>query len=297
MRPRLSVVLPTLDCMALLPAHLKSMRPWLPQVDEIIVVDSHSSDGTPAYLLKHLRHPSVTLFSRPRGLYQSWNFGIEQTRGDWIYISTIGDPISAALLQHLCTVGDSLGCDVVASRPDFINEDGTPAARRIWPIDHILHAARGRGPIRQGGVETMLFALLAIPNALLGSSASNVYRGEHLRARPFPTEFGTVGDTAWSLRHGFETVYGFTPERGSWFRLHAKAYSEKDYAVENLCRKLAEVALATLERDDHAPELQSGIARYRLLETARKLCGCAPAASPASGCVDATVAAMSAPVP
>lgn len=278
--PKLSVVLPTLNCIGLLPAHLKTMRPWLNQADEIIVVDSFSNDGTPEYIRKNLRHEKVRFFSRPRGLYQSWNFGIEQTNGDWIYLSTIGDSITPALLQHLCDVGESFGCDVVASRPAFVNEDDTPAARMVWPIDHILRSSGGRQPIRLAGVDTLLFALLAIPNAVLGSSASNVYRGSHLRARPFPTEFGTVGDTAWSLRYGLETNYGFTPERGSFFRLHAKAYAKKDYEVVNLNAKLSAAALATLEGAGDSPEIRSGMAKYRLLETARMLvemhCGSGP---------------------
>lgn len=270
-KSKLSVVLPTLNCRHLLPAHLQSMRPWLKLVDEIVVVDSFSTDGTREYIQRNLRHPKVRFFSRPRGLYQAWNFGIEQTTGDWIYISTIGDSITPALLEHLCAVGESLGCDVVASRPAFIYENGTPAPRTVWPIDHILNAAAGRRPIRLAGVEPLLFALVAIPNALLGSSASNVYRGRHLRARPFPTEFGTVGDTAWSLCHGLATNYGFTPERGSFFRLHQKAYAKSDYAVENLCGKLAAFAREHLRQPHHSPAVAAGIARFGLIGVTEKI--------------------------
>lgn len=281
--PKLSVVLPTLNCAHLLPAHLKSMRPWLKRVDEIVVVDSHSSDGTPEYIREHLRHPNVKVVSHPRGLYQSWNFGISQTTGDWIYMSTVGDAITPELLQHLCEVGDALGCDVVASRPNFINEDDSPATATVWPIDHILKAAGRRRPLRMAGVETLLFALLAIPNALLGSSASNVYRGSHLRARPFPTEFGTVGDTAWSLRFGLQTTYGFTPERGSCFRLHAKAYAKKDYEVENLVGKLAQAALDCFEARSHPAEIQAGIQRCKLIETARRIVAAVEASGKTAG--------------
>lgn len=255
--------------MAMLPAHVKTMRPWLEQVDEIVIVDSHSHDGTPEYLQKHLRHPNVRLFQRPRGLYQAWNFGIEQTTGDWIYISTVGDGIFPPMLKHLIEVGESLGCGVVCSRPNFVDEKDRPVARVVWPIDHILRASGGRKPVRLAGVDCYLFALLAIPNALLGSSASNVYRGAHLRTRPFPTEFGTVGDTAWSLRYGLETVYGFTPECGTWFRLHEKSYSKKDYAVENLAESLAQEALRTLRREERSEVVRAGISKSRLVETAR----------------------------
>jgi polysaccharide pyruvyl transferase WcaK-like protein/glycosyltransferase involved in cell wall biosynthesis/MoaA/NifB/PqqE/SkfB family radical SAM enzyme len=266
--PKLSVVIPTLNCIHLLPAHVDSMKSWLGLADEIVVVDSFSDDGTPAYLKKHLKHRNVRILSHPRGLYQSWNFGISQTTGDWVYVSTVGDSITKTLLQHLCQVGESLECDVVASRPTFINVNNTPASRQIWPIDHILKSASGRKPLRLGGPETFLFALYSIPCAVLGSSASNVYRGSHLRERPFPTEFGTVGDTAWSLRYGLTTRYGFTPEIGSYFRLHPKAYSASEYAVNNLVLKMADYAVTTLTRSDHAAETTAAIAKCQLIETA-----------------------------
>jgi polysaccharide pyruvyl transferase WcaK-like protein/glycosyltransferase involved in cell wall biosynthesis/sulfatase maturation enzyme AslB (radical SAM superfamily) len=266
--PKLSIVIPTLNCIEMLPAHVESMRSWVGLADEVVVVDSFSDDGTPAYLKKNLKHKNLKVVSHPRGLYQSWNFGISQTTGDWVYISTVGDAITKPLLQHLCQVGETLGCDVVASRPTFVNADNTPASRQIWPIDHILKSASGRKPVKLSGPETFLFALYSVPCAVLGSSASNVYRGSHLRARPFPTEFGTVGDTAWSLRYGLTTRYGFTPETGSHFRLHPKAYAASEYAVNNLLLKMAEYGLGTLTQLEHADETKAAIVRCQLIQTA-----------------------------
>lgn len=265
---KLSVVIPTLNCIDLLPGHVASMRGWMSLADEIIVVDSFSDDGTPEYLKKHLKHRNVRILSHPRGLYQSWNFGISQTTGDWVYISTVGDIITLKLLKHLCEIGESLACDVVASRPTFITVNNTPASRQIWPIDHILKSSSSRKPVTLSGPEAFRFALYSIPCAVLGSSASNVYRGSHLRERPFPTEFGTVGDTAWTLRHGLATRYGFTVEIGSFFRLHPKAYTASEYAVNNLVLKMAECALTTLTRDDHSAQIRADIVRCQLIETA-----------------------------
>lgn len=270
---KLSVVIPTLNCIDLLPGHVASMRTWANLADEIIVVDSFSDDGTPEYLKKHLKHRNVRILSHPRGLYQSWNFGISQTKGDWIYISTVGDIITQKLLQHLCQVGEALACDVVASRPTFITVNNTPASRQIWPIDHILKSSSSRKPVTLSGPEAFRFALYSIPCAVLGSSASNVYRGSHLRERPFPTEFGTVGDTAWTLRHGLTTRFGFTPEIGSFFRLHPKAYTASEYAVNNLVLKMAECALSTLTGEDHSAEIRASIVKCQLIETAVTLVG------------------------
>ncbi len=267
----LSVVIPTLNCREMVEAHLQTMRPWLSLVDEIVVVDSYSDDGTPELIEKNLRHPKLRVMRHPRGLYQSWNFGIQQTMGDWIYISTVGDGISKKLLQHLRSVGEELECDVVASKPQFVTVDGRPMDQVVWPIDHILRSMPSRKALRLSGVEAFLYALFSLPCAVLGSSASNLYRGAHLRARPFPTTFGTIGDTAWTLEYGLTTRYGFTPESGSFFRFHPKAYSPSEYEVHDRQSKLLGLAEETLSQPDHPPEVAAMIERTRVREILRSL--------------------------
>lgn len=85
---------------------------------------------------------------------------------------------------------------------------------------------------------TQYLAFLHCPSSLLGSSASNLYRGAHLRARPFPTEYGTVGDTAWIMRYGHETRLALTPRQGSSFCIHEKeSHPSPDQCLE-LYRRL-----------------------------------------------------------
>src|SRR5437667_48674 len=67
--------------MAYLPRHLESMKEWLPLVEEVVVVDSESTDGTVEFLKKHLGPQSPRFFTHPPGLYQSWNFS-EQPLSD-----------------------------------------------------------------------------------------------------------------------------------------------------------------------------------------------------------------------
>lgn len=83
--------------------------------------------------------------------------------------------------------------------------------------------AFGKGrPFLVNPEATQFLAFQNCPQAILGSSASNLYRGAHLRARPFPTEYGVVGDTAWIMRYGHETRLALTPRRGSTFCIHEK---------------------------------------------------------------------------
>lgn len=195
-RRTISVVLPTFNCRSLLETHLRSMQAWLDLVDEVIVVDSRSTDGSLELIRQELRHPRLRIIERDRGLYASWNEGIAATTGDWVYISTTGDTITRAQLLHLREVGEALSADGVVSPPSFTHEDGRPHRDLGWPPAKLL-AALGKGrPFVMHPTATQILAFQFCPQAILGSSASNLYRGEHLRARPFPTEYGVVGDTA-----------------------------------------------------------------------------------------------------
>src|SRR5258705_10933855 len=100
----LGVLVPTLNCASLVPAHLESMRSWFDFASEIVVVDSHSDDGTIDLLREGLKHPGLRILQHPRGLYQSWNFGINQITSKYTYVSTVGDSISRAGLEHLYAV-------------------------------------------------------------------------------------------------------------------------------------------------------------------------------------------------
>jgi glycosyltransferase involved in cell wall biosynthesis len=243
------VVLPTLNCAHLLPDHLDSMQPWLDLVEQIVVVDSHSDDGTWEMLQKRLAgHPGATFHQRPRGLYQSWNFGISQLETDFTYVSTVGDSITRAGLEHLLGAASELQADVVVSKPDFIKEDGTPSSAGIsWPIDKLLTGLSITKPAVMDDWVLLLFLLENPVDAVLGSSASNLYRTSSLQEFPFPTQFGTVGDGAWGLANVFNYRLAVTPERFSTFRLHEKSYSARTYAVEDLNDRLFNLLVSSFE--------------------------------------------------
>jgi glycosyltransferase involved in cell wall biosynthesis len=218
----LSVVLPTFNCRKLIERHLRSMQSWAGLADEIVVVDSRSTDGTIELIKTGLQHPRLRIIERDRGLYESWNDGIAATSGRWIYISTVGDTIERAHLLHLIETGEAEAADVVISNPRFVNDDGMPLADPGWPAKKIIELAGLPRPFTLTPLGAGVLASLYSPKALLGSSASNVYRGEFLRRHPFPTEFAAAGDSAWILRHATEARLRFTPAIGTTFCMHEK---------------------------------------------------------------------------
>ena len=219
-------MIPTYNCAQLMERHLASVAKWSDLADEIIIVDSRSTDGTLEMIRKGLRHPNLRIIERDRGLYASWNEGIAATKGEWIYISTAGDTIERAQLLKLMIEGEKAEADVVVSPCLFVDEGGKP-----------LSGAGDRNPeiLRRSAGDSFLFAPPSVRDyialdagirGLLGSCASDLFRGAFLRARPFPTDYGTHGDTAWALRHSHEIRLCVVPVIGSTFCRHAKEREE-----------------------------------------------------------------------
>lgn len=223
----LSVVIPTYNCRALLERHVAEMATWLDLADEVIVVDSRSKDGTREYLAEHLRHPALRFIDRDRGLYQSWNEGIAATKGDWVYVSTAGDTIERAQLLKLMKAGAAAKADVVISPCRFVDESGQALPGTTAGNPAILRGFGGRTFVVNPPDVRDYVALDAGIQGLLGSCASDIFRGDFLRARPFPSNYGTHGDTAWTLRHAHEMRLCVVPEIGSTFCRHEKERLEE----------------------------------------------------------------------
>jgi hypothetical protein len=239
---KLGVVIPTLNCAHLMEEHVDSMLPWLDRVDEIIVVDSSSNDGTMEIILRRISHPNLQIHQRPRGLYQAWNYGIGQIQSKYTYISTVGDSITGDGIDQLLKVAETHGADVVVSSPKFINEDGSRSLKPpSFPIENLLKKRGAHDSRLLKSMESFELIVSNFPNAILGSSASNLYRTEALNKAPFPTSYGTSGDGAWGIAHGLNHRIAVTPGRFSTFRVHKKAYSKSEYAVNDLPNQLADL--------------------------------------------------------
>jgi hypothetical protein len=246
----LTVLMPALNCAQMLPAHLDAMQPWLDLATEIIVVDSASTDGTVELIRERLKHPGLRILQHPRGLYQSWNFGLQQVQTKYVYISTVGDSITRAGLEHLHRLAEKFGSDVVLSKPRSITHDDQPQDDTgYWPIMDLLATMGVTEPQRVAGIKILIFALLHIPSGILGSSASNLYRAEVLQRAPFPTSYGTTGDACWAISNAFACQFAVTPEIFSTFRHHPKAYSAKEYEVLDLSERMFQLVCETWEQN------------------------------------------------
>ncbi len=217
----IGVVIPTLNAMDHMAEHLDAVRAWAPRVEEIVLVDSHSEDGTPEYVRANLEHSNLRVLSHPPGLYASWNHGIGNVTSRYTYISTIGDTMTEAGLEHLCAVAEEHEADVVVSPPTFRQAEGAELVDEWWPVHDMLPWLGIDEPTRLDPVDAFWFAL-HYRGSILGSSASDLYRTAHLVDRPFPTDCGPVGDTAWGVINALGSRIVLTPERVSTFLFHVR---------------------------------------------------------------------------
>ena len=217
-----SAVLPTLNCRKYLAAHLASVREWAGRVEEIIVVDSFSDDGTFQLLEEQLSLPNVRFFRRPRGLYDAWNFGVGAVRSRYTYFSTTGDTITLEGLSHLVEVSERFEAGVTLSPPKFVDPEGRPLDDERWPISDLIEWQGIHAPAAVSSAHAFLMSAMPMREGIMGSSASNLYCTDLLKRCPFPTDCGHAGDTAWSLKYGLTARFAVTPSAVAQFLIHPK---------------------------------------------------------------------------
>jgi glycosyltransferase involved in cell wall biosynthesis len=147
----IGVLIPTRNCAGLARDHVASLQSWAGMAQERVVVDSDSQDGTVEILKAGLSGLSVKYLTHPPGLYQSWNFGIQNISAKYVYISTVGDSITRGGLEHLFGVAEKFQCDVAMSKPQLISAAGTPARAPVWPMDDMLACLNARESVALEG--------------------------------------------------------------------------------------------------------------------------------------------------
>jgi glycosyltransferase involved in cell wall biosynthesis len=133
MKPRISIVINTLNGERYLPYTLRSVRSW---ADEIIVVDMHSEDRTVEiaceYGAKVYFHDRILAFDGARA------FAVSQATGDWIFIldqdEMIPQPLSVKLMQ---IASEDTADVVIISRLNYLL--GGPLLHAGWGPHQDFH--------------------------------------------------------------------------------------------------------------------------------------------------------------
>lgn len=242
-----SVIIPCRNGGELLGPHLESLREWLPGVHEVIVVDS-SDDDSVERIEAGLDGFNPRIFRRPPGLYEAWNFGVEQATGEFVNFSTIGDSAFPDGVTRLVGAAVALNADIVVSPPQVIDPAGEILSDHVWPIHRFL--SRADAPVGRifSELEKVLACCSFLPETLIGSSASNLYRRGFLRQHPFPTEFGHVGDAAWAISIVPAARFAVIPDVCARFVVHARADEDDGLGVIRSTQALLDCVSEMIDR-------------------------------------------------
>ncbi|HLZ65327.1 MAG TPA: glycosyltransferase family A protein [Aliidongia sp.] len=197
MQPRLSVVVPTRDCLDYLPAALASLRAQAIADLQIVVVDDGSTDGTAAYLAAEAAaDPRLTVVTRGGG-------GVAAARNAGIAAATA--PIIGFLdaddVWRLGAVADRLAAHeadpgLVLSFADYehVTPDGTGLGTcfAFWPrFNRFVGGRRGILPLGNRALP-LLYA-----ENVVGTSTVFARRAALEAEQGFSTEFTAAED--WEL--------------------------------------------------------------------------------------------------
>lgn len=234
-----SVVSPVRNCVAAMPAHAAHLKSLSAVVEEIIVVDSDSTDGTLDYLKRELIGLEVIFLNHPPGLYQSWNHGIATATRKYCTVATVGDLLSVESLKRLVETIGKFDADVVISAPEMLGASGGASTRR-WPIHQVIESSAMAEPRPIAAAEWLAMTLGFFPSTLLSSSAGNLYLTKFLQENPFSAAYGHAGDCVWALENGRKARWVIDPLVKSYFWVHpisANRHRRKEEQVRGVSQK------------------------------------------------------------
>lgn len=218
----ITVIIPTWNEIGKIGKHLDDLSEWIGSVNEVIVVDSNSTDGTLEYIQTRLKHPNLRIEVRPRGLYAAWNHAVVLATSKYINFATVGERISKAAMEALYENAERFSSDINISVPKFYDASGT-LIKKDGPIVKYIDHYNVSHPHVIPPHRCLAWNLVYFQRTMIGSSASNLYLTEILRSSPFPEDVGHIGDSVFAVRQAATSRWLILPDGDSDFICHEKA--------------------------------------------------------------------------
>ena len=216
----ITVVVPVRQCADRLQKHFEIVRRLASAGCPTVWVCSSSEDGSHQLAKKESERIGGRYFLTPRGLYQSWNMGIKESRTPFTYISTVGESILPEGLAHLWDLIRKVEADLVFS-PPILNSN--PEHRRQilrWPI---FTNERKLKMFDQRVLPAPIAASIQSVSGfscLLGSFSSCLCRTTFMQSYPFPTRFHHYGDTGWFCQNLSRSRLAYSHTAVADFQIH-----------------------------------------------------------------------------
>lgn len=221
--PLISIILPVCNSMRFLEERMDSIMKQSFSDWEVVAVDSFSNDGSFQYLQQLAEKDGrIKLYQTPRGLYQSWNFGIKKGRGKYIYIATSDDLMTVDCLKKMYdALENHPECDLCDSVLKLIDENGN----EIQPYEklyvaHHWHVPFPRNIAHIRKCPSDFFAHMGGKTIYTSVTQILIRSSLFLKTGLFPTDFGVSADYLWEMRAALYANVVFIPEKLSSWRVY-----------------------------------------------------------------------------
>ena len=262
-----SVIVPCYNAERFLSDLLRSLQAQTEPADEVVVVESHSTDRSMDILRSFRRSLPLRIEQRPKeGIYPAWNEGVRLASHELCFIACADDIMYPNLLRQLRELRRaSPDAELYSWRVDAVDRRGEIIVPGGTPILDLLWGDWTRRPHRRSGVADALTAL-TIGSPYLSMMGVAFTRSLWKATGGFPSQYGSAGDVAWQVQAGLRSAVASAPGALAAWRVHdtgATSLSRGEEEFTNL-RKVVDDALPVVR--EHL-----GVAHQRLENRLKQL--------------------------
>lgn len=234
-RSKVSVVIPNYNYARYLPHRLGSIIEQTYRPYEIIFLDDNSSDGSvavaEAVLSKSGLPYRIMVNDVNRGCYSQWLLGIEEAKGDLVWIAEADDESEITFLEQLVRGFEDPDVVLAYSQSRKIDQDGNITSEHYLDYTDDLSKTKWLSPYKRSGRDEIKDTL-AIKNTIPNASAVLMKKPDLSKIRERLLQLKNAGDW-FSYAHILESgsIY-FTPKVLNMHRVHIGGVTRGGNAVQ-----------------------------------------------------------------
>lgn len=234
-RPKVSVVIPNYNYARYLPNRLGSIIAQTYMPYEIIFLDDNSTDDSvavaEAMLSKSELSYRVIVNNVNRGCYSQWLLGIEEAKGDLVWIAEADDGSETTFLEELVEAFEDPDVVLAYSQSRMIDHEGNITSEDYLDYTDDLNKTKWRSPYNRAGRDEIKDTL-AIKNTIPNASGVLMKKPDLSEIRERLLQLKNAGDWlsyAHILKSG--SIY-FTPKVLNSHRVHIGGVTRGGNAVQ-----------------------------------------------------------------
>lgn len=222
--PLLSILLPTLNARRFLEERINSILNQTFQDWELIIIDSHSTDGTWEFLNRISSSRPIFRYQIPKGLYQAWNFGISKARGTYVYIATADDTMKPDCLEKMTAALEAHPeCGICDTMLQLLDADGKEIDESSDQfVAHYWHFDFPRNSVHIRKKPHDFFLHLGGKTVYTSITQILIRKSLFEKTGPFPVNFGRSADFQWGMRAALNTDVIYLPQQLASWRIHSE---------------------------------------------------------------------------